>query len=174
MKIGLERIDMQKGVIVEALLDSEATELVMSSKFTRKQEFILKKIEKPIYVRNVDNFFNKKGLIKHIVEVNIYYQRYRERTEINVIREQKQRAILGISQLACHNSEIDWRIEEVKIIRYPVECEKLKTKVKKLGQQKQKKKKKRKEGIKEKPKEKAKKGEVNRGQEDSRRIGNFG
>jgi len=36
MKIGLERIDMQKGVIVEALLDSEATELVMSSRFTRK------------------------------------------------------------------------------------------------------------------------------------------
>jgi len=36
MKIGLERIYMQKGVIVEALLDSEATELVMSSKFTRK------------------------------------------------------------------------------------------------------------------------------------------
>jgi len=36
VKIGLERIDTQEGVTVEALLDSGATELVMSSEFTRK------------------------------------------------------------------------------------------------------------------------------------------
>ena len=41
MKIGLERIDMQEEVIVEALLDSGAMELVISSKFARKQEFKL-------------------------------------------------------------------------------------------------------------------------------------
>jgi len=54
VKIGLERIDMQEGITVEVLLDSEATELVMSSEFARKQEFKLKKIERSIYVRNVD------------------------------------------------------------------------------------------------------------------------
>ena len=37
VKIGLERLDMQKEIIVEALLDSGATGLVMSSEFTRKQ-----------------------------------------------------------------------------------------------------------------------------------------
>ena len=36
VKIGLERINMQKGVIVEALLDSGATGLVMSSEFAKK------------------------------------------------------------------------------------------------------------------------------------------
>ena len=36
VKIGLERIDTQEGVIVEALLDSRAKELVISSKFVRK------------------------------------------------------------------------------------------------------------------------------------------
>jgi len=36
VKIGLERIDIQKRVIVEVLLDSEAMELVMSSEFARK------------------------------------------------------------------------------------------------------------------------------------------
>ena len=36
VKIGLKRIDTQKGVIVEALLDSRATGLVMSSEFARK------------------------------------------------------------------------------------------------------------------------------------------
>ena len=49
----------------------------------------MKKIEKPIYIRNVDGTLNKKGPIEYMVEVNIYYQRHRERTEINVIRGQK-------------------------------------------------------------------------------------
>jgi len=74
VKIGLERIDIQEGVKVEVLLDSGTTGLVMSSKFARKQEFKLKKIERPIYVRNVHSSFNKKRPIKHMVEVNIYYQ----------------------------------------------------------------------------------------------------
>ena len=72
MKIGLERINTQE-VTVEALLDSGATELAMSLEFVRKQEFKLKKIERPIYVKNVNGTFNKEGLIKYIVEVNIYY-----------------------------------------------------------------------------------------------------
>ena len=89
VKIGLERIDMQEGVTVEALLDSGVTGLVMSSEFTRKQEFKLKKIENPIYIRNMNRIFNKKRPIEHTVEVNIYYQEHRKRMEINVIEGQK-------------------------------------------------------------------------------------
>ena len=36
VKISLERIDMQEGIVVEILLDSGATGLVMSSEFARK------------------------------------------------------------------------------------------------------------------------------------------
>jgi len=43
--------------MVEALLDSKAIWLVMSS------EFKLKKIEKPIYIRNMNETFNKKESI---------------------------------------------------------------------------------------------------------------
>ena len=57
--------------MVEALLDSGATGLVMSSEFIRKQGFKLKKIERPIYMRNVDGTSNKEGPIEHIVVVNI-------------------------------------------------------------------------------------------------------
>ena len=64
---------MQEGVTVEALLDSRATGLVMSLELTRKQEFKLKKIKNPIYVRNMDKTFNKKRPIEDTVEVNIYY-----------------------------------------------------------------------------------------------------
>ena len=85
VKIGLERIDTQEGIMVEALLDSGATGLVMSSEFARKQGFKLKKLERLMYIRNVDGSLNKKGPIEYTVEVNIYYQEHRERTEINVI-----------------------------------------------------------------------------------------
>ena len=96
VKIGLERIDTQEGVTVEALLDSGATRLVMSSEFVKEQGFKLKKLERPINVRNVDGSFNKEGPIENMVEVNIYYQRHRERTEIDVIGGQKWTVILGI------------------------------------------------------------------------------
>ena len=89
VKIGLERIDIQEGVTVEALLDSGATGLVMSSEFARKQSFKLKKLERPMQVRNMDGSFNKKGPIENTVEMNIYYKGHVERTEIDVIGGQK-------------------------------------------------------------------------------------
>ena len=122
VKIRLERINMQEGITVEALLDSGATGLVMSSEFAKKQEFKLKKLERPMNVRNVDGSLNKEGPIEYTVEVNIYYQGHRERIEIDVISRQKWMVILGMLWLACHNSEIDWRTVEVKMIRCPEEC----------------------------------------------------
>ena len=124
VKIGLERIDTQKGVIVEALLDSRVTGLVMSSEFAKKQGFKLKKLERPVNMRNVDGSFNKEGPIENTVEVNIYYQRHRERMKIDVIGGQKWMVILGMPWLACHNPEIDWRTGEVKMMRCPEECRK--------------------------------------------------
>ena len=89
VKIGLERIDTQEGITVEVLLDSRATGLVMSSEFAKKQGFKLKRLERPMQVRNVDGLFNKEGPIEHTIEVNIYFKGHRERTEINVIGGQK-------------------------------------------------------------------------------------
>jgi len=108
--------------MVEALLDSRATGLVMSSEFVRKQSFKLKKLERPMNVRNVDGSLNKEEPIEHTVEVNIYFKEHRERTEIDVIGEQKWIVILRMLCLACHNPEIDWRTGEVKMTRCPEEC----------------------------------------------------
>ena len=121
VKIGLERIDTQEGITVEALLDSGATGLVMSSEFTRKQSFKLKKLERPMQVRNVDGSFNREGPIENTVEVNIYYKGHMERMEIDVIGGQKWAVILGMLWLACHNPEIDWKTGEVKMTRCPEE-----------------------------------------------------
>jgi len=123
LRIGLERINTHKEIIVKALLDNSATGLVMSSEFVRKQGFKLKKMEKLIYIRNMDGSFNKEGPIEHTVEVNIYYQGHRERIEIDVIGGQKWKIILGMLWLAHHNPEIDWKTGEVKMMRCPEECE---------------------------------------------------
>ena len=73
VKIELERLDIQEGITVEALLDSGATGLVMSSKFAKKQGFKLKKLERLMNVRNMDGSLNKEGPIEYTVKVNIYY-----------------------------------------------------------------------------------------------------
>jgi len=60
VKIGLERVDIQEGITVEALLDSGATGLVMSSEFAKKQGFKLKRLERLMNIRNVNGSFNKE------------------------------------------------------------------------------------------------------------------
>ena len=104
------------------MLDSEATGLVMSSEFARKQGFKLKNLERLMNVRNVDGSLNKERPIENMVEVNIYYKGHRERMEIDVIGGQKWMVILRMPWLACHNPEIDWRTGEVKMTRCPEEC----------------------------------------------------
>ena len=103
----IERIDTQEGIMVKALLDSGTTGLVMNSEFAKKQSFKLKKLKRPMNVRNIDKSLNKKGPIEHTVDMNIYYQGHRERTEINVIGGQKWTVVLKMLWLACYNLEID-------------------------------------------------------------------
>ena len=81
---------------MEVLLDSTAIRLVMSSEFSRKQVFKLKRLERLMHIRNIDGLLNKEGPIEYTVEVNIYYQKHWERTEIDVIEGQKWIVILGM------------------------------------------------------------------------------
>ena len=109
-------------------------------------------------VRNVDGTFNQEGPIENTVEVNIYYQGHRERTEIDVIGGQKWKVILGMPWLAHHNSEINWRTGEVKMTRCPKECGKQWRPVQgKLGWEKQK------EEVEKKKEEKKKKKKQKKG-----------
>ena len=113
---------MQEGITVEALLDSGAMGLVMSSEFARKKGFKLNKLERPMQVRNVDGSFNRERPIENMVEINVYYKGHVERMEIDVIGGQKWGVILGMPWLECHNPEIDWKTGEVKMTRCPEEC----------------------------------------------------
>jgi len=60
----------------------------------------------------VKSCFNKKRPIEYTVEIDIYYQRHRKRTEINIIGGQKWSIILGMPWLVCYNPEINWKTEK--------------------------------------------------------------
>jgi len=122
VKIGLKQEEEEEGVVTEALLDSGATGLVMSEEFVRRHKFKRTKLERPVYVRNVDGTLNYVEPIVDTVEVEIFFKGHKERTSIDVIRGQKWSVILGMPWLACHNPEIDWKIGEVKMTRCPDEC----------------------------------------------------
>ena len=85
VKIGLKQEEEEEGIVVKVLLDSKATRLVKSEELARKHRFRRIKLERLIYVRNVDRILNYAGLIVDIVEVEIFFKRYKERTLIDVI-----------------------------------------------------------------------------------------
>jgi len=107
VKIGLKQEEEEEGIVIEALLDSRATGLVMSEKFTKKHRFKRMKLERLIYMRNVDGMLIYVGLIKDIVEVEIFFKEHKKRMSIDVIGGQKWSVILGMPWLACYNLEID-------------------------------------------------------------------
>ena len=107
VKIGLKQEEEKEGVVTEALLDSGATGLVMNEEFARRHKFKRTKLERPVYMRNVDGMLNYVGSIVDTVEVEIFFKGHKERTLIDVIGGQKWSVILGMPWLRCHNPEID-------------------------------------------------------------------
>jgi len=94
MDIGIEKIDMYKGITVKALLDNSTTEMFMDQKMAAKYGFRLQKLERPIMVRNVDRTNNSTGAITHQIEVNMYYKDYVERMRIDICDLEKTNVIL--------------------------------------------------------------------------------
>jgi len=89
VKIRLKQKEEEEEVVTEALLNSGAMRLVMSEEFVRRHKFKRTKLERLVYVRNVDGMLNYAGLIVDIVEVEIFFKGHKEQTLIDVIGGQK-------------------------------------------------------------------------------------
>jgi len=96
VKIGLKQEEKEEEVVTEALLDSGVTGLVMSKEFARRHKFRRTKLERPVYMRNVDSMLNYAELIVDTVEVKIFFKGHKERMSIDVIGGQKWSVILGM------------------------------------------------------------------------------
>jgi len=89
VKIGLKQEEEEEGIVMKALLDSEATGLVMSEEFARRHKFKRTKLERPVYVRNINSMLNYAWPIVDTVEVEIFFKGHKKRTSIDVIGGQK-------------------------------------------------------------------------------------
>ena len=85
VKIGLKQEEEEEGIVMEALLDSGVIGLVMSEEFAKKHKFKRMKLERPVYVRNVDSTLNYARPIIDTVEVEIFFKGHKKRTSIDVI-----------------------------------------------------------------------------------------
>ena len=117
LAIGVEKINMYKGITVKALLDSGTIVMFIDWKMVTKHKFRLQKLKRPIAVRNIDRIHNSIGAIIHQVEVNVYYKGYVERMRMDIYDLEKTNVILGIPWLQVYNLEINQKIGKVKITR---------------------------------------------------------
>ena len=69
VKIYLRQKDEEDKTIVQVLLNNRAKELVITLKFTKKHKFKKKKLERLIYMRNVNGIFNHEEPIEYTVEI---------------------------------------------------------------------------------------------------------
>jgi len=58
----------------------------MSLEFVKKNKLKKKKLNRLIYMRNMDSTFNHKELIKYTVKVELFHRGYKKRTKIDMIR----------------------------------------------------------------------------------------
>ena len=126
MKVGLEKLENHKGVVVRALLDSRTTGLFIDMTFAREKGFKMEKLKNPLLVRNVDGTVNVGGAITHQVECNMFFKGHMERARMDVYNLGKTEMILEMPWLAAHNPEINWEKEEVEMMHCPPICEKRK------------------------------------------------
>ena len=67
----------------------------------------------------------------HQVEYNMFFKEHIERVRMDMYNLRKMEVILGMLWLAVHNPEIDWKKEEVKMMRCPSICRRKKKRKKK-------------------------------------------
>ena len=122
LNFGIEKMNMHKGIIVKALLNSGTTGMFMDRKMATKHRFKLQKLERLVTVRNVNGMNNSTGAITYQVEVKVYYKGHIKRMRIDICNLGKTKVILGILWLQAYNPEINQKTGEVKMTRYPLLC----------------------------------------------------
>ena len=134
MKVGLKKLKSHEGIVVKALVNSEATNLFIDTKFAKEKGFKLEKLKNPLSVQNIDRTINVEGIITYQVECNMFFKRHIERAQMDICNLKKTKVILDMLWLAVYNLEIDWEKEKVKITQYPLIYGKRKQKIQKKKQ----------------------------------------
>jgi len=65
LDIRIEKVDMHEGITVKALLDSSAMGMFMDRGMAERHGFKMRKLERPLKVKNVDGMENSRGNITY-------------------------------------------------------------------------------------------------------------
>jgi len=79
----------------------------MDTTFAREKRFKMKRLKKPLLVKNVDRTVNAGGAITYQVEYNMFFKEYVKRTKMDMCNLEKMEVILEMPWLVVHNLEID-------------------------------------------------------------------
>ena len=109
LTITSEKQGKKKKIVEKSLINSGAGGKFIDQNFAKAQGFELTPLDKPIQVFNVDGTLNKKGTIKHYVDLKLTIHRQKKTTRLLVTGLGKQKIILGFPWLQKHNPDIDWK-----------------------------------------------------------------
>lgn len=107
---------------LQALLDSGATGLFLSTSLVERNNLNTRKLPRAIPVYNVDGTLNQGGSITEEVDVIMTYQDHTEKATFAVCDLGDKDAIIGHTWLFSHNPEIDWQSGKVQLSRCPPKC----------------------------------------------------
>ena len=103
---------VNKTVETSALIDSGARGKFINQNFAQK--FEIHKLDQPLKVYNIDGTENKKGTIRHYINLRLKIgdQNFNERLLVTGLG--KQKIILGFPWLTEQNPKIDWKTGEIE------------------------------------------------------------
>jgi len=107
ISIGLRTMDMHCMVDVKALLDSRATGLFIDKKFAEGNRIMMRLLDKPICVYNIDGTLNQGGSITHEVTLMLSHKGHKEKVVFEVCDLRKSTVIIGYTWLQKHSPMID-------------------------------------------------------------------
>ena len=113
LNVGVKKVDIYKGVLVKALLDSGTTEMFMDWKMAAKHGFRLQKLKRPIVIRNVDRTNNSAEAITHQVKVKLEQLEVQRTEEVKVIIEEVD-LLEKVKQSRVKDDEVIKAVEEIK------------------------------------------------------------
>ena len=99
----------EETVETNALLDSGAGGEFIDENYTKTLDLSLKTLDKPIPAINVDGTLNKKGTIKHYVNLELEVFGQPQMLRLLVTGLGKQKILLGFPWLQKNNLMIDWQ-----------------------------------------------------------------
>ena len=99
----------EKNVKTETLIDSGAGGKFIDQNYARTLALPLQNLTKPTPALNVDGTLNKKGTIKHYVNLDLDIFGQKQTMHLLVTGLGKQKIILGFPWLQKHNPIINWQ-----------------------------------------------------------------